>query len=193
MHHIIPGTLSVFCELYSLIWASGLWSEGLKLGGRLWLVPSGIMCPREIQDECSLFQCQALWTGNINSSRFCALIEAVIAQTFTGRLRGASSYRMSCPDLSPAVRSISLRIAPLQVHPIPGFGGREKIPGPASRGRAAALSTASRPSEASRLPRSLPSAPPAAASRDAAAEPELPGLSRAKFVARGRCGCNHRG
>lgn len=71
--------------------------------------------------------------------------------------------------------------------------GREKTCGPASRGRALALSAASRPTEASRLPRSLPSAPPPAASRDAPGEPELPGLSRAKFVAGGRRGCNHKG
>lgn len=49
------------------------------------------------------------------------------------------------------------------------------------------------PTKAYRLPRSLPSAPPPAVSRDVVVEPELPGLSRAKFVAGCRCGCNHKG
>lgn len=47
--------------------------------------------------------------------------------------------------------------------------------------------------DAFRLPRSLPSAAPPAASRDAAAEPERPVPNRAKFVASGLCGCHHRG
>lgn len=47
--------------------------------------------------------------------------------------------------------------------------------------------------EGLRLPRALPGAPPLAASRDAVAEPKLLGLSRAKFVAGGRCRCNHKG
>ena len=66
-----------------------------------------------------------------------------------------------------------------------GDGGR-KTHTPASRGRAPAH-------EAFRLPRSLPSAAPPSASRDAAAEPERPVPNRAKFVASGLCGCHHRG
>lgn len=154
--------------------------------------------PTEIQEEFHYFSASHSRLETLIVHAFAhSLIQAVIPQTFTGRLGGVHSYRMSCPDRSPALTSISQGIAPLPVHPVPGFGAgawgtRENI-WSASRGRAAALSAASRPSEASRLPRSLPSAPPPAASRDAAAEPELPGLSRAKFVARGRCGCNHRG
>lgn len=63
---------------------------------------------------------------------------------------------------------------------------------PASRGRPSP-SRRSWAHDAFRPHRSLPSAAPPAASRDAAAEPERPVPNRAKFVASGLCGCHHRG
>ena len=88
--------------------------------------------------------------------------------------------------LKTAITSISFRIVFSVTSPQHTGDGGRKTHTPASRGRAPAH-------EAFGLPRSLPSAAPPSASRDAAAEPERPVPNRAKFVARGLCGCHHRG
>lgn len=93
--------------------------------------------------------------------------------------------------LKTAVRSISFRVSPLTHTETSGLAQAERCLVPPTEG-VPSLSLQP-PTKAYRLPRSLPSAPPPAVSRDVVVEPELPGLSRAKFVAGCRCGCNHKG
>lgn len=179
-------------KLYSLPLASGLWSEGIKIGG-LWL--------RIFQDNASsrnlrlistawtifyrLFQCQTLSNGNINilciHSFTYSLNKYLLGGSYVPVLIKDSCYKHFIQGIS------------LNTHQNVEFGARaeRRCQVPPTEG---VPSSSVQPStKASRLPRSLPSAPPPAVSRDVAVEPELAGLSRAKFVAGGRCRCNHKG